>query len=37
MLNKEKIKMAIWMYNRLIDKYPLVFEILKKEYNEQNK
>jgi hypothetical protein len=30
--NIEKIKMAIWMYNKLIEKYPLVYEILKKEY-----
>jgi hypothetical protein len=30
--NAEKIKMAIWIYNKLIEKYPLVYENLKKEY-----
>lgn len=35
MKEEEKIKMAIWMYNELIDKYRLVYEILKKRYFDE--
>ena len=32
---KRKIKMAIWMFNELIDKYPMIYEVLKRRYNER--
>jgi hypothetical protein len=39
MNKKDKILMAIWMYNQLIDRYPEIYKVLKKNYVElkQNK
>jgi hypothetical protein len=31
----EKIKMAIWIYNKLIDNYPYLYEAMKKAYREE--
>jgi hypothetical protein len=28
----KKIKMAIWVFNKLIDRYPLIYTRLKEEY-----
>lgn len=37
-ITEEQLDMVVWVFNRLIDKYPLVYEILKKEYlKEKNK
>lgn len=36
MKQKEKVKMAIWMYNELIEKYREIYEVLKKRYFEEN-
>lgn len=35
MTKKEQIKMAIWMLNKLIDKYPVIYKYLKDEYLEE--
>jgi len=32
---KEKVMMAIWMFNRLIDRFPDIYIRLKGEYLEQ--
>ena len=32
MTKKEQVIMAIWMLNKLIDKYPLIYRNLKAEY-----
>ncbi len=32
MRREEKVKMAIWMFNKLIDKYPNIYEALKEQY-----
>lgn len=39
MTRKEKIVMAIWMFNQLIDRYPEIYKVLKKNYidTEKNK
>jgi len=29
---KEKVKMAIWMYNKLIERYPNIYTALKEQY-----
>ena len=33
---EEKILMAIWMYNKLIEKYPSIYRYLKKQYEERD-
>lgn len=37
MNRREKIKMAIWMFNQLIDRYPEIYIALKDNYIEINK
>lgn len=32
MTKKEQIMMAIWMLNKLIDRYPIVYRDLKEQY-----
>ena len=32
MTKKELIEMAIWMHNRLIDNYPMIYRYLKEQY-----
>lgn len=34
---KEKVKMAIWMFNRLIDTYPEIYKEWKELYLKENK
>lgn len=31
-----KVKMAIWIFNELIEKYPELYKILKQEYQRKN-
>jgi hypothetical protein len=33
-MKKEELKRVIWIYNKLIERYPFVYEILKKEYEK---
>ena len=35
MTTVEKIRRAIWMYNKLIDNYPEIYKYLKEEYERQ--
>ena len=32
----KKIRMAIWMFNRLIDTYPEIYEAWRREYERRN-
>jgi len=32
MTRNELIKMAIWMHNKMIDRYPMIYEYLKEQY-----
>jgi len=34
---KEKIKFAIWLHNKLIDRYPEIFKNMKKQYEKEKK
>lgn len=34
-IEEEKIKMAIWFFNNLIDRYPLVYQNLKRIYERE--
>jgi len=35
--NEEKKEMAVWIYNKLIDEYPMIYEILKKRYLKEKR
>jgi len=36
MTREEKIKMAIWMFNKLIERHPNIYRALKEHYLEEN-
>jgi hypothetical protein len=34
-ISNEELKKLIWIYNELIDKYPLIYKVLKEQYEKR--